>query len=83
MIAPPAEFIEAAADSLAKMDALTAAAQARELGSFGDARAQAIGASGLTPDLETGYALGLAVARFVISRSAAIARAGINPDDIL
>lgn len=63
MQVPAAEYIESAADSYDKLPQWVQMDQQRELESFGDARAQHFGATGLSDDFRLGYSLGLQVAR--------------------
>jgi len=60
-------FIETAAESLGGLQAWVREDQQKELGSFGDARAQQLGASGLSADFRKGYELGLQTARILLS----------------
>jgi hypothetical protein len=62
-IAVSDEVIEEAADSLATLSPFIRTAQRKELHSFGDQRAQDIGASGISKDFQIGYELGLQAAR--------------------
>jgi hypothetical protein len=80
---PAVMFIESAADSIPNLDRAARGDQQEELTSFGDVRAQAIGASGLSKDFRAGYELGLQTARVIISESAALAIASVKPDDVL
>ena len=63
MVIPAAMFIEMAASALPGVPPDAADAQRKELQSFGDTRAQRIGASGLSSDFVRGYELGLQTAR--------------------
>ena len=83
MQSPNAEQIEMAADNLESIPKWIQASQLKELSSFGDHRAQLMGASGLSVDFQKGYELGLRVARVVISQSMAVVIAKIKPEDIL
>ena len=80
---PAAEFIESAADSISTLSDFVKTDQLKELSSFGDARAQQLGATGLSPDFQTGYTLGLQVARTILETNAALVVAGIKPEDLL
>jgi hypothetical protein len=80
---PAAMFIESAADSLAKLSENIKVDQEKELSSFGDVRAQAIGASGLSKDFTTGYALGLQTARTLLFLNMTLRKARIKPEDLL
>lgn len=57
--------------------------QRRQLEEFGDARAQTLGASGISTDLKIGYALGLETARVMLAMNAQIKLQGIDPAGIL
>ena len=80
---PAAMFIESAADSISTLDPAVAADQLKELASFGDARAQKLGASGLSKDLQIGYELGLQTARAILATSMALISKGVKPGDVL
>jgi hypothetical protein len=67
MVSPTVAFIEMGADSLKSVPDYIAKSQRKELGEFGNTRAQAIGASALNEDFAIGYYLGLATARAMIS----------------
>jgi hypothetical protein len=82
MISPAVMFIEMGADLLKAMPEAVAASQQKELHSFGDVRAQSIGATGLSVDFQKGYELGLATARALIYMSPAAIKGG-DPQDIL
>jgi hypothetical protein len=82
-LAPNAEQIEAAADSLKSADPKMLQSQAKELMSFGPGRAQQINASGLSEDFQVGYTLGLQTARKVLSGSVALALKGVDPSEVL
>lgn len=82
MIAPSAMFIEMGADMLGTVPEPVATSQLKELQSFGDHRAQLLGATGLSADFQKGYELGLSTARAVIAMSPAAAKGG-DPDGIL
>lgn len=60
---PAAMFIESAADALPKLEKWIRDDQQKELSSFGDVRAQRLGATGLSDDFRKGYELGLQVGR--------------------
>jgi hypothetical protein len=83
MQSPAAMFIESAADSLKTVSKWLRESQLKELQSFGDTRAQALGATGVTPDFQKGYELGLQTARTIIAGSPAIMLKGIKPEDVL
>ena len=59
------------------------ASQAKELHSLGDVRAQMVGASGVTPDFQAGYKLGLQTARMVLCGSPLLVLKGVKPEDLL
>jgi hypothetical protein len=80
---PSAMFIESAADSLKAGKTAGHDDQQRELSEFGDVRAQAIGASGLSNDFRRGYELGLETAREMIFTNVALRRKGVVPEDVL
>lgn len=80
---PAAMFIESAADALQKLNPAARLDQQRELQSFGAARAQALGASGLSADLALGYELGLQTARTVLAGSAVLIMKGVDPKEVL
>jgi hypothetical protein len=82
MISPSVMFIEMGADGLKTVPDWLSNAQRKELHSFGDVRAQALGATGLSEDFQKGYELGLATARAVIATSPAAIKGG-DPGDIL
>ena len=82
-VAPNAEQIETAADSLKSADQKMLQAQAKELISFGPGRAEALGASSLTEDFQLGYTLGLQTARTVLAGSVALALKDVDPKDVL
>ena len=82
-LSPAVMFIESAIDSLKTADPQMLASQAKELHSLGDARAQMVGATGITSDFQAGYKLGLQTARMVLCGSVALVRKGVKPDDVL
>lgn len=82
MVAPAVIFIEMGADGLFSVSEFIRDSQLKELRSFGDVRAQMIGASGLSEDFKRGYELGLATARAVIATSVAAMKGG-DPQSIL
>jgi hypothetical protein len=84
MLSPSVMFIESAVDSFKdpKFDQLKASQQ-KELTSFGDYRAQQLGATGLSDDFRKGYELGLSTARVILAGSAALALKGVKPSDVL
>lgn len=69
MISPSVMWIEAAQDMLKSLSDATREGQQRELTSFGDARAQQLGASGLSDDFRKGYELGLQTMRVCVATS--------------
>ena len=83
MQAPNTEQIEMAADNLNSVPDWIQEAQLKELHSFGDHRAQLMGASGVSIDFQKGYELGLRVARIVIAQSMTVVVAKIKPEEIL
>jgi hypothetical protein len=82
-LSPAVMFIESAIDSLKSADSQMLASQAKELNSLGDARAQQVGASGITPDLLAGYQIGLQTARMVLCGSPLLVLKGVKPEDLL
>lgn len=87
MLSPAAMFIEAAAESLIKKEHAPPEwiqeSQLKELHSFGDTRAQELGASGVTKDFEKGYELGLQVARTILFSNPKLILNNIKPEDLL
>jgi hypothetical protein len=83
MVSPSVMFIEMGAGSLSNVSEFIAKSQQIALHSFGDERARAIGASGVSYDFQRGYELGLATARALLLGNVTLAAAGINPKDIL
>lgn len=83
MQAPPAMNIEMAADSMKNLNEFVRESQMKELNSFGDARAQAIGATGLSEDFKKGYELGLQTARSVLLMSGTLVVHNVKPEDLL
>lgn len=81
MQVPSVMFMEMAVDSF--KDKVLEEDELKELQSFGDARAQQLGASGLSTDFQKGYLLGLNTARVVLVGSVALAKAGIKWSDLL
>jgi hypothetical protein len=71
------------ADGIKSLPPAIAVAQQNELSSFGDASAQALGASGVNEDFRLGYTLGLATARAVLATSAVLSMNNIDPRNIL
>lgn len=67
MIIPAAMFLEMALESLKNQDKAVVQYELKELHALGDPRVQAIGASGVSVDLERGYVLGLQVARILLT----------------
>lgn len=80
MISPAAMFIEMGADQLKKgaLPEWLAESQRKELRSFGDYRAQQLGATGLSKDFQLGYELGLATLRVVLQGNPAAVQAGVD-----
>ena len=86
MLAPAVMFIESAIDTMKSPDYMPEwlqESQLKELNSLGAARAQKVGASGLTDDFRAGYELGLATARTILGGSPLLAVKGIKPSDLL
>lgn len=83
MQAPAAMFIESAADSLRTVPDSLREDQQKELSSFGDGRAQQLGATGLSDDFRKGYELGIQTARACLAGDVVLIKAGINPSDLL
>jgi hypothetical protein len=83
MLIPAAMFIESAADSLPRLTDFVKTDQLKELASFGDVRAQRIGATGLSEDFKIGYTLGLQVARTLLAQNVTLLMAKINSSDLL
>ncbi|HEX5426630.1 MAG TPA: hypothetical protein VFW94_24130 [Candidatus Acidoferrales bacterium] len=75
MIYPAAMFIEMGQDSLTGLSEEQRAHQMKELFS-------AIGVK-TTGEFGDGYLLGLQTARVILAGSVALAKAGINPDELL
>lgn len=80
---PAAMYIESAADSISTLTDFVRTDQQKELSSFGDVRAQRIGATGLSGDFRSGYQLGLQVARTMLAGSAILAMAHVKASDLL
>jgi hypothetical protein len=81
MVIPAAMFIEMAAQALvygAEGDAAAIASEKKELASFGDSRAQSLGATGLSNDFQLGYLLGLETARVLLAQMPAAVKAGVT-----
>lgn len=78
-VAMPVMLIESAADCLAKLDPWIREHQLAELRSFGDARAQTLGATGLSTDFIAGYELALQVARLYVATTPNLATIHIAP----
>ena len=83
MQAPNAEQIETAADTINKVPSFVRASQTKELHSFGEVRAQALGVSGLSLDFVKGYELGLQTARIALAGSGLLVMKGVKADDLL
>ena len=87
MLAPSVMMIEIAIDAYFKhtenMPDFIKKSQLKELHALGDERAQEIGATGLSNDLNKGYELGLATARIIIQGSVALIKAGVDPKNVL
>lgn len=67
MISPSVMWIEAAKDMLNGLSETQKESQQKELTSFGDSRAQQLGATGLSDDFRRGYELGLQTMRVCIA----------------
>ena len=78
MIAPASMFIQMGAARLKDVPDWISEAQRKELASFGDYRAQQLGASGVSADFQRGYELGLATLRAVLSGTPAAVKAGLD-----
>ena len=83
MIAPPVMTIYSAVESLKTLTNWLKQSQLKELRAFGDDRAQALGATGLSKDFVIGYELGLQTARTVLLTSATLAIQGVDPKEVL
>jgi hypothetical protein len=83
MQSPAVMFIESAVDMLKTVPEWMRQSQLKELHSFGDARAQRLGASGVSVDFQKGYELGLQTARVIIMTSPAVMLKGVKPEDVL
>lgn len=83
MLSPAAMQIESAADCLKDVSTFVRISQLKELRSFGDVRAQAIGATGLSDDFKKGYELGLQTARVVLMMSGQLVQKGVKASDLL
>lgn len=83
MLSPSVMMIEAAVDSFKDLPDWLRESQQKELTSFGDYRAQRLGATGLSGDFRKGYELGLNTARTVLAMSAALVLKGVKPADVL
>jgi hypothetical protein len=83
MLSPAVMQIEVAADSLQDLNSFVRVSQIKELQSFGDVRAQAIGASGLSDDFKKGYELGLETARTVLKMSGLLVMKNVKSEDLL
>ncbi len=80
---PAKMIIDSAIDNLKDADPKMLANQAHELQSLGDARARDAGASGVTPDFQSGYKLGLQTARMMLRGNPLLAEKGIEPGGLL
>ena len=69
MIVPSSMVIQSAANMLGDVPDNTRQKQQSELSSFGDFRAQALGATGVSSDFKIGYELGLQTMRVLIMES--------------
>jgi len=78
MVIPESEVIEMAAQLVTTLPRPVQQDQINELAEFGDQRARAMGASGVTPDFVKGYLLGVQTARVWLSMSPAAVKAGID-----
>lgn len=83
MESPGVMFIEMAQDWLNELrqdptKAWLFESQQKELTSFGDVRAQQLGASGISEDLRVGYELGLQTMRALIKTSAVVHRVKLD-----
>jgi hypothetical protein len=76
-------MIESAVDSFKDLPQWIRDSQQEELTSFGDVRAQRLGATGLSDDFRKGYELGLNTARTVIAMSGALRLKGVKASDVL
>lgn len=83
MQSPAVMFIESAAETLKDVPDWLRKSQLKELESFGDERAQRLGATGVSADFQKGYELGLQTARTIIAGSPTVRLKGISPDDVL
>jgi hypothetical protein len=83
MLSPSVMMIESAVDSFGNVPQWLKDSQQKELTSFGDVRAQKLGATGLSDDFRKGYELGLNTARVVLAMSAALVLKGVDPRDVL
>lgn len=83
MVSPAAMYIECAADALVTCQApcppdWLRKSQMKELTSFGDVRAQALGATGLSDDFRKGYELGLTTMRVLLMGNLAAVQAKVD-----
>ena len=83
MQSPAVMFIEAAVDSFKDVPQWLRESQQKELTSFGDARAQRLGATGLSEDFRKGYELGLDTARAILAMNPTLSMKGIKAADLL
>jgi hypothetical protein len=85
VLAPNAEQIEGAVDSLKSIDARIHDEQLRKLEeAMGQSTLEKLGSTyPLTADLKIGYQIGLQTARQVMAQSAVLAIEHVNPDDVL
>jgi hypothetical protein len=83
MIIPAAMNLESAADMLKDVPKWVRDDQQKELSSFGDARAQRLGATGLSDDFRKGYEFGLQTARALVAQSAELILKGADPQNVL
>lgn len=78
MQSPSVMFIEMAAAMLKDVPVFIQQSQRKELRSFGDTRAKAIGASGISDDFRVGYELGLQTARVLLMGNIKAVQAGVG-----
>ena len=86
MVIPAAMQIEVAADSLkanSQRNLFALEDQRKELETFGESRAQTLGASGISDDFKIGYALGLQTARVMIATNPHVLAAEWPASDVL
>jgi hypothetical protein len=76
-------MIESAVDTFKDLPQWLRESQQRELTSFGDVRAQQLGATGLSDDFRKGYELGLNTARTMLLGSVILMQKGVKASDVL